>query len=290
MSTRYETGSNISMLAVTAIWGITFIAIKTLFAEISPGNIIIFRLLTAGGLLLIVFLLPNGIVPLKDFLYLCLLGGVGVTLYQLIWTYSIKYTSVVNASIILYSAPLFTILFNTFLGRDSFKTDRLLVVLAGFIGILIVIVHGRPTIADNGLRGDLLAIIGAVIWSIYVFLSKPLLSRYSPVKVVAYSIFTGSILLCPFIPFLFSKNEFAKLSLTGWFSLVFTALFSIILAFFLWYRGMNRIGPVRAIAYQYLVPVFSTLFAVILLKEKLYVPQITGGLIVCGSIALARKL
>ena len=288
MSVQCETGSNISMLAVTVIWGITFVAIKRLFAEISPGNIILFRLLMAGGLLPIVFLLPNGKVSLKDFLYLCLLGGVGVTLYQLLWTYAIKYTSVVNASIILYSAPLFTMLFNTLLGRDSLKTDRLLAVLGGFIGIWLVTIHGRPTV--NALRGDLLAISGAVIWSIYVFLSKPLLSRYSPLKVAAYSMFTGSILFCPFIPLLFSSNEFAELSLTGWFSLVFTVLFSIIIAFLLWYRGMSRIGPVRAVAYQYLVPVFSTLFAVVLLKEKLCVPQIAGGLIVCGSIALARKL
>jgi drug/metabolite transporter (DMT)-like permease len=101
---------------------------------------------------------------------------------------------------------------------------------------------------------------------------------------------TGSILFCPLIPFLFSGNEFAELSLSGWLVLVFTVLFSIIIAFLLWYRGMNRIGPVRAVAYQYLVPVFSTLFAVILLKEKLCVPQIAGGLMVLGSIALARKL
>jgi drug/metabolite transporter (DMT)-like permease len=290
MSVQYETGSNISMFAVTAIWGITFVAIKGLFAEISPGNIILFRLLTAGGLLPLVSLLPNGQVSLKDFFYLCLLGGIGVTLYQLLWIYALKYTSVVNASIILYSAPLFTMLFSTLLGRDSLKTEKLLAVLGGFIGIWIVIVHGRPTFTDNTLKGDLLAITGAAIWSIYVLLSKPLLSRYSPLKVAAYSIITGSILFCPFIPFLFSGNEFAELSLGGWLTLVFTVLFSIIIAFLLWYRGMNRIGPVRAVAYQYLVPVFSTLFAVILLKEKLCVPQIAGGLIVLGSIALARKL
>ena len=287
---QYETGSNISMLAVTAIWGITFVAIKRLFAEISPGNIVLFRLLTAGGLLPFVTFLPKGKVSLKDFLYLCLLGGIGVTLYQLIWVHALKYTSVVNTSIILYSAPLFTMLFNTLLGRDSLKTERLLAVLAGFIGIWIVIMHGRPTITDITLKGDLLAITGAVIWSIYAFLSKPLLSRYSPLKVATYSMVTGSILFCPFIPFLFSSNEFAELSLNGWLALVFTVLFSIIIAFLLWYRGMSRIGPVRAVAYQYLVPVFSTLFAVILLQEKLSVPQMTGGLIVCGSMALARKL
>jgi drug/metabolite transporter (DMT)-like permease len=290
MSVQYETGSNISMLAVTAIWGITFVAIKSLFVEISPGNIILFRILTAGGLLPLVSLLPNGKVSLKDFFYLCLLGGIGVTLFQMLWIYALKYTSVVNVSIILYSAPLFTTLFSTLLGRDSFKTDKLLAVLAGLIGIWIVITHGRPAFTDNTLKGDLLAMAGAAIWSIYVFLSKPLLSRYSPLKVAVYSIVTGSILLCPFIPFLFSGNEFAELSLAGWLALVFTVLFSIIIAFLLWYRGMNRIGPVRAITYQYLVPVFSTLFAVILLKEKLCVPQIAGGLIVCGSIALARKL
>jgi drug/metabolite transporter (DMT)-like permease len=237
-----------------------------------------------------VSLFAKGKVSLKDFFYLCLLGGIGVTLYQLLWIYALKYTSIVNASIILYSAPLFTTLFNTLLGRDNLKTDKLLAVLGGFIGIWIVIIHGRPVFTDNTLKGDLLALTGAVIWSIYVLLSKPLLSRYAPLKVAAYSLVTGSVLLCPFIPFLFSGNEFAELSLTGWLTLGFTVFFSIIIAFLLWYRGMNRVGPLRAVAYQYLVPVFSTLFAVILLKEKLCVPQIAGGLIVCGSIALSRKL
>ena len=290
MTVQYETGSNISMLAVTAIWGITFVAIKELFAEISPGNIILFRLLTAGGLLSLVSLFAKGKVSLKDFFYLCLLGGIGVTLYQLLWIYALKYTSIVNASIILYSAPLFTTLFNTLLGRDNLKTDKLLAVLGGFIGIWIVIIHGRPAFTDNTLKGDLLALTGAVIWSIYVLLSKPLLSRYAPLKVAAYSLVTGSVLLCPFVPFLFSGNEFVELSLAGWLTLGFTVFFSIIIAFLLWYRGMSRVGPLRAVAYQYLVPVFSTLFAVILLKEKLCVPQIAGGLIVCGSIALSRKL
>lgn len=290
MPVQYETGPNVSMLAVTVIWGMTFVAIKKLFVEISPGNIIFFRLLAAGGLLPVISLFQNTKVSRKDFLHLCLLGGIGVTAYQLLWIYALKYTSVVNASIILYSAPLFTILFSTLLGRDSLKTDRLLAVLGGFVGVWIVIIYGKPAITVHSFRGDLLAMTGAVVWSIYALLSKPLLSRHSPFKVASYSIITGSVLFCPFVPFLFNGSEFAELSFTGWFALVFTVLFSVIIAFLLWYRGMNRIGPVRALTYQYLVPVFSTLFAVILLKEPLCVPQIAGGLMVCGSIALARKL
>ncbi|MCK7470408.1 MAG: DMT family transporter [Desulfomicrobium escambiense] len=65
-------------------------------------------------------------------------------------------------------------------------------------------------------------------------------------------------------------GEFARLSLAGWAVLSFTVVFSIVIAFFLWYRGVKKIGPSRTIIYQYSIPVFAAFFAYLLIQEQLY--------------------
>jgi drug/metabolite transporter (DMT)-like permease len=62
-----------------------------------------------------------------------------------------------------------------------------------------------------------------------------------------------------------------------------------VVAFFLWYRGVSKIGPSRTLIYQYLIPVFAAFFAYLLLKERLYVSQLIGAIIVFFSISMARK-
>ncbi|MCX5799514.1 MAG: EamA family transporter, partial [Proteobacteria bacterium] len=75
---------------------------KFLLAEISPVNLILFRFFFGSILLfLLLFIFQDVKIPLKDFLYLCVLGIIGITVYQFFFTYAIKYTSVTNVSIII---------------------------------------------------------------------------------------------------------------------------------------------------------------------------------------------
>src|SRR5690606_11912414 len=104
-----------------------------------------------------------------------------------------------------------------------------------------------------------------------------------------HSMVMGSVFLLPFLPFHSDIREFASLSVTGWLVLLFTVIFSIVVAFFLWYRGVSKIGPSRTIIYQYSIPVFAAFFAFLLLNEKLYFSQLVGAGIVFFSLRMARK-
>jgi drug/metabolite transporter (DMT)-like permease len=285
-----ERVSDILLLFVAAIWGMNFVAMKFLLAEISPVNLILFRFFFGSILLfLLLFFFQDVKIPLKDFLYLCVLGIIGITVYQFFFTYSLKYTSVTNVSIIINSAPLYGGILSSLFGFERFNKKRLFGIITGFFGVYIIITKGSLLIEGGDAKGNILAIISSVLWALYTILSKPLLDRHSPLKVTTYSMVTGSVLLCPFIPFYFSLNEFVRLSLIGWIFLLFAVIFSIVIAFSLWYRGISKIGPSKTIIYQYSIPVFAACFAFILLKEKLYFSQLIGAVIVFFSIALARR-
>lgn len=285
-----ERVSDILLLCVAAIWGINFVAMKFLLAHVSPINLVLFRFFI-GSILLFLLLLFSGDVkmPRRDFFYLCLLGIIGITIYQFFFTYALKYTSVTNVSIIINSAPLYGGILSSLFGLERFNRKRILCIATGFFGVFIIITKGTFSLEAGDATGNILAVVSSFLWALYTILSKPLLDRHSPLKVTTYSMITGSILLIPFVPFYLDLNELTRLSFAGWAILSYTVVFSIVIAFFLWYRGVKKIGPSRTIIYQYSIPIFASFFAFLLIHERLYFSQLVGAAIVFFSLWLARR-
>ncbi len=280
-----------SLLCVAIIWGANFIAMKLLLIELAPVNIILLRFISGSVLLtLLLFFLEDVKVPLKDFYKLCLIGAVGIVLYQLFFIYALKYTSVTNVAIIVNTAPLYGGLLSSFFGYEQFNKKRFFAIVLGFIGVYILISKGRfLSLSEADIRGGILALFGSLFWALYTILAKPMLDKHSPLKVTTYSMLAGSILLCGFIPFFLDLKEVAALSSQGWLILGFSIVFSIVVAFFLWYRGVSKIGATRTIIYQYSVPVFGACFAFLVLHERLYWSQLIGAIIIFWSITLSKR-
>ncbi len=267
-----------------------FVAMKFLLAHISPVNLVLFRFFIGSILLfLLLFFFGDVKIPLRDFFYLCLLGIIGITIYQFFFTYALKYTSVTNVSIIINTAPLYGGILSSLFGFEKFKRKRILCIIMGFFGVFIIITKGTFLLEPGDATGNILAVVSSFLWALYTILSKPLLDRHSPLKVTTYSMITGSVLLIPFVPFYLDFHELMRLSFSGWAILSFTVVFSIVIAFFLWYRGVKKIGPSRTIIYQYSIPVFAAFFAYLLIHERLYFSQLVGAAIVFFSLWLARR-
>ncbi|OPY76591.1 MAG: putative inner membrane transporter yiJE [Syntrophorhabdus sp. PtaU1.Bin050] len=285
-----ERVSDVCLLCVAAIWGINFVAVKFLLTEVSPVNLIFVRFFFGSILLfLLLFFFEDVKMPTKDLWRVAFLGLVGITLYQFLFTYALKTTSVTNVSIIINSAPLYGGVLSSLLGFEKFNGKRALGAVAGFFGVFIIITKGNFYLDAGSTAGNLLAVGASFLWALYTILSKPLLDRYPPLKVTTYSMITGSILFFPFVPFYSDFEEYAHLSVAGWVILTCTVIFSVVVAFFLWYRAVSKIGPSRTIIYQYAIPVFAAVFAWLLLGEKIYVSQIAGAAIVFSSIWFVRR-
>ena len=56
----------------------------------------------------------------------------------------------------------------------------------------------------------------------------------------------------------------------------------------LWYRSVKKVGNLRTAVYSNLVPVFGTLFGVLLLGERLTAGLGMGAACILGGIVLTR--
>lgn len=283
--------SDLSLLFVSLVWGANIVAVKYLLISLSPINVILVRFITGSVLLFLLLLFIEDVkVAYRDMWRLALLGAIGITVYQLFFTYALKYTSAVNVGILINMSPIYGSFLSALLGYDKFARKRLVAIIAGFIGVLILMTKGDwRVLLTSDIRGTSLALLASLSWALYTILSKPLLDKHSPLKVTAYSMLAGSILLGCFVPAFFVPAEMARLSLTGWMVIVFSILFSIVIAFFLWYRAVARIGLNRTMVYQYCVPATAAAAAYFVSGETLNIYQLVGGVIIFVSVYLARR-
>ncbi len=273
------------------IWGVNIVAVKYLLTSLSPVNVILVRFITGSVLLFLLLLFIEDVkVPLRDIWRLALLGAIGITVYQFLFTFALKYTSAVNVGILINMSPIYGGFLSALLGYEKFVQKRLIAIIAGFFGVFILMTKGEWGVLFTGdIRGTSLALLASLSWALYTILSKPLLDRHSPLKVTAYSMVAGSILLGCIVPSFFDRGELARLSRTGWMVVVFSIIFSIVVAFFLWYRAVARIGLTRTMIYQYCVPAAAAAAAYFVSGETLHIYQLIGGIIIFVSVYLARR-
>ncbi len=287
---KKESLSGLLLFFVSAIWGMNFIAMKFLFLELSPVNLILVRFFSGSILLFLLLLFLEDVkIGFRDFLHFCLLGMSGITIYQFFFTYGLKNTSAVNAALILNTGPIYGAILSTLFGFEKVNRRQIAGILGGFAGVYIIITKGSLVPGGGHLKGDFLMVLASILWALYTVLSKTQLNKYSPLKVTTYAMVTGSLLLMPLAPFFLKVHELRDLSAHGWGWFLFAVVFSIVLAFFLWYRGVSRLGAARTMVFQYAIPVFAGLFAWLILGERLYLSQLVGALVVFGSIALVRR-
>jgi drug/metabolite transporter (DMT)-like permease len=283
--------SDILLLCVSAIWGVNLVAVKYLLNDLSPVNLILVRFITGSLILfLLLFFLEDVKVPSRDMWRLTLLGAVGVALYQFLFTFALKYTSAVNVGILINMSPIYGGFLSGLFGYERLMKKRIFAIAVGFAGVYILMTKGDWKFFMQGdVAGTVLALFASLSWALYTILSKPLLEKHSPLKVTAYSMAAGSVLLGFFVPAFFNPGELGRLSMTGWLIIIFSIILSTVVAFFLWYRGVARIGASRTMIYQYCVPVFAALAAYFVLGETLHFSQLIGGSIIFVSVYLARR-
>jgi drug/metabolite transporter (DMT)-like permease len=129
-------------------------------------------------------------------------------------------------------------------------------IFISFLGIILVIQGDGEgwALSSQTFQGDLLIIGAAIVWALFTVLAKPLLKEYSSLKVTTYVMLLSTIFFLPYLP-----NEkgggWWEISGLAWFSVLYVAILGNGLAYFFWVVGIQRIGPLRTILYQYLMPV-----------------------------------
>ena len=274
------------------IWGSDYLFAKIALREFSPTNFAAMRTLISAVVLIPLFikLERNRSVSIKHFLWLIGLAFLGTFMNRIFWSIGLSLTTASNSALLMATSPMFVLVASTIFLREEVTFRVVLGFFLSFAGVYLVIRNDWIgwTMSSDTFRGDLIVIASAVSWAMFSFLAKPLLKVHSSLKVTSYVMFFGTIL---FSPFFANRGIRSWLEISGlaWFSVIYVAIMGNCLAYLLWVRGIQKIGPLRTMIYHYVMPVAAILFAVFFLEERMTVLQIFGSGIVFGGIFLARS-
>ena len=276
----------------TILWGSDYLFAKFALREVSPLSFAAIRTLISTGAMFPIFLRmekdwrvkPRHVWPLIG------LALLGTFINRIFWVTGMNLTTASNASLLSTTSPIFVLMVSFFLFRATVTWRATLGIIVSFIGVSLVIQGDWTEWVRGGgnVWGDLCMLLASLTWAFFTVLAKFLMKEYSSLKVTAYIMLIGSLL---FLPFLANENPggWSGVSALGWVSVLYVALTGNLLAYLLWMRGIQNIGPLRTIFYTYLTPITAILFAVPFLNETLTLAQIGGALVVFIGVFLARS-
>lgn len=283
-----------SLLCVAIFWGSNFVSIKHLLDTISPGNVVLLRLLLASLVFIpIVIYMAGGLprVDRADVPRLLIIALLGVTINTSAIAFGTQLIPAAVASLIVTGNPVFTAIISRILVGEPLTGRKILGVVIAFTGFLIVLFYGgqEAEFSIQNALGVMITMGGPLAWAFYTVLSKPLRGRYEPTQFVGMTTIVGAL---PLVPFAVFNTELITVTRTfeptQWLALTVSAVLALVVAYLFWYRGLSILEPTQIAVYVYLVPVFGALGAWILLGERITIFVLVGGLTILTGVIITN--
>ena len=174
---------------------------------------------------------------------------------------ALRYTSAINTSIIFTLVPGISGLYSAIFLHERLGRYRLLALGCGMFGALWVIFRGdlARLLALEVNHGDLLFLAGCFLMAAYTPLVKVVHRQESMVVMTFWVLATGCgwllLLAAPKVAGVDWGNVATKI----WAGIVYLAIFSTIITFYLTHLATLYLGPTRVMAYSYFYPAFVLL-------------------------------
>lgn len=282
--------TELGLAAMILIWGVNFAVVKRALLVFDPLGFNSLRYLIASAVVYAV-LRSRGPLQLprrEDLPRILLLGLVGNLVYQMVFIFGLDRTRAGNASLMLALVPVFVLM----LGWRSEPRHGPRVVLGILLSVIGVALVSGSTLRLEGaetLTGDALMLTAALIWAGYTLGTRPLIARYGSMQSTAWTLWVGAAgIFLAGVPSV-TAQSWEAVGPVEWGGLLFSSIFSIGLAYLLWYRGVERIGGARTAAYSNLTPVVAMATGWLWLGERLTLGAVLGAGMVLGGVAIVRS-
>jgi drug/metabolite transporter (DMT)-like permease len=154
---------------------------------------------------------------------------------------------------------------------------------------LVVVGSGAGlALGSETVRGDLIMILAAVLWSGYTVAGRGPVARYGALRVTTWALAVGTpVLVVMGIPSL-TATDLGAVTPAAWAGVAYAGFLSIGVAYLLWYRGVRVLGNSRTAVYSNLVPVAALATAWVWLGEVPGALQLAGAAVILAGLTLAR--
>ena len=275
------------LVLLSILWGGSFFFTGVAVRELPPLTIVLTRVAIASVLLLPVLWaygakLPRNLAGWMPFLVMGLLNN--VIPFSLIVSGQTRIASGM-ASVLNATTPLFTVLVMAAYGDEPLATRRVVGVLAGLVGVIILRGQGLE-FADGQTLGMLLCLGGALSYGFSGLWGRRKLAGVPPLTSATCQLICSSVVMLVLAGVIEQPWRLPPPSLLTWLALLGTAGLSTALAYVVFFQILVRAGASNVMLVTLLIPVTAILLGHFLLGEPLQAREVVGALVIGGALLI----
>lgn len=281
------------LLLMTFFWGSNFTVIKVALTEMPGPAFNGLRMVLAAGVFIAIIAWREDLVskvkaiPRGDWPTIIALSLVGHGLYQYLFLAGVARTSASNSALIFGFTPITVSLLSAWLGHERPGWYRWAGTAVSLAGIYFVVGRGALQ-GTSSLTGDAMIFAAMLCWAYYTVWSKPLLARHSPLFMTGVTMAIGTAVYAPLALLWLRGVDLGAFSFGAWAGIVYSALFSLVAAYVIWYTAVQQLGSSRTSMYSNIVPLVAMGIAAVVLGEPLTTSKVAGTVAVLGGVVMTR--
>jgi drug/metabolite transporter (DMT)-like permease len=195
-----------------------------------------------------------------------------------------------TASVLNSTVPIFTAVFAAaFLIEERFTSGRLIGLLLGFAGIIVLTGDDALHVTDADVLGQLAVVAAAACYGASAVYSRTLLRDNDPVTLSALQLAMGTLICVPLVIGLEGKPAYGSMGLDAWGSLLGLGLAGTGIAYIAYLWLIEHTGSVRASLVTYIVPVIALFLGWAVLDESLGLNVIAGAALIVFGVATVMR-
>jgi len=285
----------IFLILATLFWSGNFIVGKaaSLF-EIPPFTLNFYRW-TFAWLILAPFTLKE-ILQKKNYILeniklILILGITSITVFNSIVYYSLNFTQVISGVLMISTIPVMIIFFCWILKIEKTNFYQILGVIFSLLGVAVIVTKADlgKLFSLNFNKGDLWMVVAMFSWAMYSALLKKKKFDLTHISFLQTIITAGLILLLPAYLIEIALGYKLNVNLPFVLTLSYVVLFPGLASFFFWIKGISIIGSNRSGIFLHLMPIFSTVMAILIFNEKFMNFHLIGATLIVTGIVLSSK-
>lgn len=245
--------------------------------------IAILRIVTAAAFALV--LLPRlwrlfGKLNFAQWQNLILQSLVGVLGMTLCYFYAVEKIGVSMAVALLYTAPIFSLVFAKILLKEIITPKAVILALIAVVGVACLMLGDGITLN----AGIVVGLLSGLCYSLYGILGKKAMAYNYPPALVFFSSVTISSLVLLSLPTTWTTYQtLLTLPIDAWLLVLGLSMIGTIAPYALYMNALNKMPATKAAVFTIIEPLTAILLAIVLLSQDIRPMQIVGIILIVGA-------
>jgi drug/metabolite transporter (DMT)-like permease len=282
---------HLALVAVQILFGTWPIFGKIVLRSMSSSSLVACRL-TGAALAFALLqrqLTPLLKMPVKDIALLTLCGMLGVVGNQFLFVKGLSLTTVINATLLSTTIPVFALFVSILFRYDQLSLRRLFGILLAAGGVVYLINPVRADLSAQTTAGNLLIVTNSLLYATYIVISKDLFERYGALNVITWIFLVSSLITIPLGIYSLQNENLGAISTGVWLAVAYIIIFPTVAAYYLNAWALIKVPPSTVAIYIYLQPLIAFGFAPLFLGESWNSRTIISAALIFAGVAIVTK-